>query len=635
MSKVEPFTHKQLQKQLDEDYYSQAKRSLVLLRNLKKIEVHLGLCDAQSSLQMDQRFRKQWKVVSKPETTSTIDPTAQETILQKIETSSIVIGSHRWYPKLFIEKVEWVVVTAFLSDACLQNESAIRTMAITEGLLSPQGSRKTGSIPDVGVAVQLSSDASDLTNSFYCSLPLPAPTGLPINCHGHFAISSDRRSIRIDGASGEWNEFLAKSCFQHLYFMLLECLCTRNQENYYSYWPSSTPAENAIIHKLQSSFWHDVRYTSRRIILSEDRKPFSMNQTILDGRILSTYASYAREGPVTKLVRTLRPLNCVLYEPRLINGLLDRMDGECSRDGEDVSVINPSFVRELLRETLAQGVLFSFDDVEIQDIFGFALDKGPLEKLVGCYIWRLADGTIFKLERVTTNLAYVTDEEGFDLFEKVGVDVLLQPRAIPPEILTSTTFDDEFNIRMLDGSVIDKFMTDDLPPQQIKTFTQTESDRLAHVWRYIFSNEFTVTFYETRPSLALTNDSSRFVSLQAFASLPIMGWNVSSKLSEVCAKLKISVLMETKLKRVRDLCESWHNGQRFLECLYRRGKNSRQIGELLDGLNDDDIRVYPLMAELMEDDSESVRGPLRPQVLRPHFQCHAIPAGLDLYHGRR
>src|SRR5277367_1507733 len=81
VSKVEPFTHKQLQKQLDQDYYSQAKRSLVLLRNLKKIEIHLGLCDAQSSFQIDQRFRKQWKVVSKLETTSTIDPTAQETIL--------------------------------------------------------------------------------------------------------------------------------------------------------------------------------------------------------------------------------------------------------------------------------------------------------------------------------------------------------------------------------------------------------------------------------------------------------------------------------------------------------------------------------------------------------------------------
>ena len=589
VAKVEPFTHKQLEKQLDQDYYLQAQRSLVLLRNLKKIEVHLGVCDAQSGLETDQRFRKLWKVISKREQAVPINPAPEEAKLQTIESSSIVIDSHRWYPKLLIENVNWVVVTAFLSDACLETKSAVRTMAITEGLLSTEGSRRAGSIPDVGVAVQLSSNESNLTNSFYCSLPLPAPTGLPINCHGHFAISSDRRSIRIDGASGEWNEFLAKSCFPHLYFMLLEFLSARNLENYYSFWPSSTPTENAIIHNLQTAFWHDIRYTSRPIILSDDRKPFSMNQTILDGRIA------AREGPVVKLVRTLRPFNCVLHEQILTDGLLDRMDGDYSRDGEDVNVINPSFIRELLRDTLAQSVLLSFDDLEIQDIFGFALDRGPLDRLVGCYIWRLANGKIFKLEQLPTKLAYITDQDGFDMFETLGYDVLLRPNAIPLQILMSTAFENEFNIRKLDGEAIDIFMLDYLPAQEIKTFTETESQRLARVWRYIVQHGLTVTFYKTRPSLALKGDSSKFVSLQAFESLPIMSWKLSTELAKVCSKLNILVLAETTLEPVKKLCGEWHEGERFLQCLHRLVDNCHQIEDTFAGLNDVDINVYPIM----------------------------------------
>ena len=467
-------------------------------------------------------------------------------------------------------------------------------MAITEGLLSPQGSRKAESIPDVGVAVQLSPNVSDLTNSFYSSLPLPAPTGLPISCQGHFAISSDRRSIRIDGASGDWNEFLAKSCLPHLYFVLLECLCSRNEKQYYSYWPSSTPAENAIIHTLQSSFWQNVRYTPRKIILGQNHTPFSMSQTIFDGRIFSSLDS-EREGPVVKLVRILRPFSCVLYEPRLNNGLLDRLDGDQNRDGDDINVLNPSFVRELLRESLAQSVLPTLDDLELKDILRFALDNGPLERLIGCYIWRLANGSIIKLEPAPPKLAYVVDQEGFDLFEKCGKDVLVRAAAICPEVLDKWTLEDKFNIRRLDGPTIDGFMSSELPLHPIKFFKKAESERLGHVWRYVLRNKMTVTFYQTRPSLSLKDEASKFVSLQGLDSLPIMGWDISLQLSEVCSKLKISVLQESTLEPVRKVCGTWHHGERFLECVYRLAKNYQQVRKALDGLDDDDVRVYPFV----------------------------------------
>jgi hypothetical protein len=595
----------------------------------------LGQCDAtadQSNEENDGRFRAQWKVVSNLEKIVTTDPTAQESLLQQIEVSSIVIDSNRWFPKLSIEKAEWVVVTAFLSHEWLGTPSAVRTMAITEGLLSPQGFRKAESIPDVGVAVQLSPNASDLTNSFYSSLPLPAPTGLPISCHGHFAISSDRRSIRIDGASGEWNEFLAKSCLPQLYFVLLECLCTRNQDNYYSYWPSSTPTENTIIHKLQSSFWLNVPYTSRRVILSQNHQPFSMSQTILDGRILSSFGS-EREGPVVKLVRTLRPFSCVLYEPRLNNGLLDRSDGDQSLDGNDVNVLNPSFVRELLRESLAENVLLTLDDLEVKDVLSFALDNGTLERLIGCSIWRLANKSIIKLEPAPAKVAYVVDQEGFDLFETSGVDVLLRANAISAEILDNWTLGDEFNIRKLDGATIDVFMLSELPQHRIKIFKKRESERLAHVWRYIFRNDFTVTFYETRPALALKKENSKFVSLRGLDSLPIMGWDISPRLSEVCSKLKISILQESDLERVKELCGAWDKKERFLECLYRLATSYPKIRNVLDVLDSQDVKVYPHFNALTEDRSATLHGSLRwhiHSIIGAHPQYHAKPPSLDI-----
>ena len=614
-----------MQKQLDQEYYLQAKRSLILLRNLKKIDFHLGLPNAfddQGDASIDGRFRSQWQVVSKLEQTFTINPTERENELQKIKLSSISISSDRSYPELSIDKVEWLVATAFLSDKCLDDESSVQNMAITEGLLASDGSRTAESIPDVGIAVPLLPYGYDLINSFYSTLPLPAPTGLPISCHGHFAISSDRRSIRIDGPSGDWNEFLAQSCLPHLYFILLEYLCARKEEQYYSYWPTSTPVENTIIRKLQSSFWHEVRYTSRLVILSHDGNSFSMSQTIFDGRILSF--GYVREDAILKLVQSLRPFNCVLYQSRLNNGLLDQMDGDENRNGEDVTVLNPRFVRGLLRETQAESVVATLSNLEVRDILNFALDKGSLDELLDCYIWRLANGSIIKLGpyKIPSKLAYVVDLEGFDLFEKFGSNVLIRPSAMSSEILDNWTLGNDFNIGRLDGPTIDRFMSAELPHHPMKIFTKTESERLAHVWKYIFRNNFKVTFYETRPSLALQSDHSRFVSLQGLSNLPIMGWDVPPQLADVCSKLKISILKTTKLEPVRKICDTWHSGERFLECLYRLARNYRQIGDTLDALDDVDIRVYHFLTLLMEDRSGPVHGSLG-SVVHPTIHAHS------------
>jgi hypothetical protein len=74
-----------------------------------------------------------------------------------------------------------------------------------------------------------------------------------------------------------------------------------------------------------------------------------------------------------------------------------------------------------------------------------------------------------------------------------------------------------------------------------------------------------------------------------------MGWDTSFQLSEVCSKLKISILSESTLEPVKKICGTWHHGERFLECVYRLAKNYQQVRNALDGLDDDDVRVYPFV----------------------------------------
>jgi hypothetical protein len=235
----------------------------------------------------------------------------------------------------------------------------------------------------------------------------------------------------------------------------------------------------------------------------------------------------------------------------------------------------------------------TLDDLELKDVLRFALDNGPLERLIGCHIWRLANGSIIKLEPAPRKLAYVVDQEGFDLFESCGKDVLVRAAAICPEVLDKWTSEDKFNIRRLDGPTIDGFMSCELPLHPIKFFQKAESERLGHVWRYVLGNQMTVTFYQTRPSLSLKDEASKFVSLEGLDSLPIMGWDISLQLSEVCSKLKISVLRKSTLEPVKKICGTWHIGERFLECVYRLAKNYQKVRDALDGLDDDDVRVYP------------------------------------------
>ena len=172
--------------------------------------------------QKHRQFHSQWKVASEIERNWTPDVSQDNTSLDDIKSMNLRIISGRSFPEPSIEKNSWLIVAGFLSQETLQQESSFRGMAIAEGMISRQNHRTIDSIPDVAVATQLSLRLQHSEEYYYySSLPLPAPSGLPINCHAHFSTSSDRRTIRTDGASGDWNRFLAESLPSRIVFRLV------------------------------------------------------------------------------------------------------------------------------------------------------------------------------------------------------------------------------------------------------------------------------------------------------------------------------------------------------------------------------------------------------------------------------
>lgn len=587
-----------LVQQLDYTYYRQAKRSLILLRNLKQIEFHVGSrgikkqC-APSSL--DRGFHIRWIVADESDTDWVLDVSEDDIPLEDINSRNVCVRSERHRPAKSVEKDSWLVVTAFLSDKSLQLGGRSQNTAIREVSVP---ARTINSIPDLGMAAQLSTTSNGILEecSYYSSLPLPAPTGLPVHCHGNFATSSDRRSVRIDGEGGEWNRSLADFCLPHLYFALLERLCVRSQPHYYSYWPPADPAQNVITQRLQLSFWRKVRDSSRQLILSDDSISAPINRTIFGVRPLISLP----KSPVIRAVRLLRSSHVVVYRPGLNAGLFRQSDGEQNSDNlNGIQVLNSSFVRELLREQSAKNVLNSFDDASLKEILDFVMENDSIERLIGCYIWRVASGEILKIAPIgeaESKLAYIVDEEGYRLFSKMCPDVLVRPQIMRREILEKWDIGEGFTIRRLDGSFIDKFMGKRLRPLHIDTLQSPWKNFLSNVWNYVSTKKLTITFHETLPSLALSNGESKFVSAAAFDILPIMSSNMPHTLSTICQKLKIFILAENRVEAIKTLIADWDHDERFLECLYRlKGSAEHPPSSLLDPLTDTDIKVYNAM----------------------------------------
>ena len=218
----------------------------------------------------------------------------------------------------------WLVVKAVIRDESVL-PSTLRKFAAEERLIATARS-DVSSVPDVAVAAPVADE--NHSSLFYNSLPLDLECGLPVNFHGRFAISPDRRSLRKDDKGGEWNKFLAEGCLSKIYFIFLERLRVvyRNAVQYYNFWPPSEGEAQNETGLIRSAFWDQIRNSSRRIFIdfAEPELPVAISQTIFDRR-LSSLPGYRA---IPSLVKRIKPYHVVVNHPLVLSGLFDQTNSE-------------------------------------------------------------------------------------------------------------------------------------------------------------------------------------------------------------------------------------------------------------------------------------------------------------------
>jgi hypothetical protein len=557
-----------LWQQLDQDYFKQAKKSLALLTNLDEIEFRTCMVERGDDSDFKRRFQYRWTVGVKE---GSLIQTGPDLCLDEMPIENLRISyfdvSYRSAPSPSSSVDSWLVVSAFLSKDAFEQSCSLKDI--------PQKvfASGEGSIPAVAVGVQLTENPLRNGN-FYSSLPLPAPTGLPIHCHGHFAMSSDRRSIRIDGEAGRWNRYLAEQCLPHLYFALLEQLCLKKTANYYAYWPKGV-ASNAISNDLVSSFWKNVPRSSRQVVLAPNGAALPLCRTILDGRVIPPVNGIVID-PIANFVQASCTQDTVIQEPVLNDGLLYRLDERLKFD-QNLSVLTPAFVAELLRQEDAATILKSVNSYGLRKIMDFVTeldDKSP-DRILGCYIFRLANSDSVRLTRRNpdSKALYLPDQEGFGLLNHLAPDRFIDP---VPVCRRNWSFDDKmYNVRSLSGPIIDDLICTAFPAELIQTGKPPETTFIRRLWEYVLKKKFQVTFWQTRATLPLQHDISTFISMKAWDELAVMPPNISEDMAKVCCSLKIHILRTSGLPAVVALEQATKNprDERFLECILRSQGN--------------------------------------------------------------
>jgi hypothetical protein len=549
-----------IERQFTGEFCQQAKESLVFLKNISRLEFSWrGV--------VEEGFELYWSVGREMGDTWTEDTFDQTTPLENLRSLELSITYSQPTSSASPLVTKWLIVSASIRQHALP-----RNVPYPEKLTSGQPTTKQNVIPDIAIATSQTLTTSQ-SGYYYNSLRMPASTGLPVHCHGQFSTTVDRRSLRIDAESGQWNKVLAEQCLPHLYFFLLERLAIRSPSNYYSFWPT-VRANNTISYALQSEFWKKFPDCTRSIITTQPKNQCHVGKIIFDTREKRQWK--ASSDPIAEFVKIMLPDSHIIYEPTLNRALFTSDLISTERKATlhpKLQPLTPLFIRTQLRLPSAAAALAKFDDAALGSIIDFTLEEGPADNLIGCYGLRTAGGILFKLDRLPPSneeiVANIVDNIGFKLFQDGHRRSLIKPGFLSDKALKILEQEQRLNIRRLDGHDIDRFVYQILPKCAIALFSASGKEWLTNLWEYIFAAGFTVSFYKSRPTLALEPAANRrFASFNGLKGQPILPSHTPRDLRLLCVHLpQIFLLAPCKLDAVSTVTAKWDCDERFLECL--------------------------------------------------------------------
>lgn len=539
-----------------------------MLKHIQQIEFRMKKSNAplQSGSRPHLVEAPEWKVSSRTVKLDIVNTDFQ--LFQQVQASmcDIILENPRSDPL----KDQWMVVKAWLAKDAISS-LPLRDFATQEHLIA-DGEVEKRHIPDAAIAAQIQPLGPKGEATFYNSLPLENKTGFPISLHSRFAITPDRRDLRSDGKGGEWNKFLADSCFPALYFLFLEHLLyvTKDPLCQDSYWPPASKPEHYISQCLHIAFWTQLPSCTRNLFGSIFRTPIA--RTIFDVRLLPNPLN----DPVLALVKRFRPSYGIVNSPRILTGLQDLQTTNPDQY-YTVNILNSKYVRGLLQDGSAKMIMASppINDHDLRGILWFAKGHLQLHVLNGCWVLRLNNGEMGKVQILDeghingTTIHYIVDNEGCKLFESVSPGSFVMPGFLNPKIVKHWTIVHNLNVQRLDAAAVDRFVKKKLKSEAIRTFNPEESDWISRVSRYVSSKDYQVDFYRCCPTLPLSQPHT-FVSMDAWDNLPILPPTTDIRLREIVNKLPgLYILSNLNFKPLLDKSQETSFANRFAECLYR------------------------------------------------------------------
>ena len=191
-------------KTLLEKYYTDARKALLFLRNIKSI-----------------LFQVRGKTLSSWSVSADRSEESEDDIFWRVKLSAAMENQKT------SEEV-WRIGTTDIED-------------FPTDLVNPgRGSKK---ISECGVAACLSHVVND--HRVFCKLPTPFESRLPISFHSSFAITGDRRTIpwedqRRDATFSRWNYWLLTNCLPEFYLDFLKDLAPKLGAATFQFWPSNS-----------------------------------------------------------------------------------------------------------------------------------------------------------------------------------------------------------------------------------------------------------------------------------------------------------------------------------------------------------------------------------------------------------
>ncbi|KAI9891893.1 MAG: hypothetical protein M1814_002278 [Vezdaea aestivalis] len=388
-------------------------------------------------------------------------------------------------------------------------------------------SKRSQKRTECGIALLKSQTSQIFQHRIFCSLPTPFKTELPISFNASFAITSDRETIPLGGATRTsetaWNLWLLTERLPSLWLQFLGEIAKVDGALAYQYWPRANPSQE-ISSTLWKGFWTQLEkpeFTSFPLfpIVAAPKPADTRALVTSSGRKLrklptppSSFATaefdFLRKGN-EKLTPFLRLICQNLVQIPWGSSVMI----EKAADSQKATTITSDYLRKRMREDTCHKLLQTYLD-EAKDLktrvarwnlivgqlfpplFHLTI-QAPSGKqgtvldvdLDLCQVLPLRDGSFARLRRIVDaeHLAetYFDPDETEEALFQFALDMLVDTRYIRNRELPFWTMIDQrlYNVESIQLEHIEKFLNHKHSP--LTNSAQPKIEWLAKFWSYI------------------------------------------------------------------------------------------------------------------------------------------------------